>query len=188
MLPFLVLGLSLPLGPSPLKTFKRSLLDKPWSHMSTSSAKPLCPFPALGPQNPDNNNGSYNPTNKNKRKRGFDITFINSCPLAGNHDQEAVDLSFAGCLCPAAVKVNRSWQLDLLNPKPVCIIKAIPLAAALFWDPLFALCTCHTMKLVFKLGLKTNRIKSNIVKEKIEAVWANKTVNLLYRLFKDNPE
>ena len=156
--------------------------------MSTSSAKPFCPFSALGALNPDDNNGSYNPTNINQRKQGFNTTFINSHQLAGNHDQQEVDLSFAGCGCPAAVKLNRSLQLDLLDPKPVCIIEAIPLVAALFWDPSFAPCICHTMKLPFKLDLRTNRIKSGVVKERFEAVWANITVSLLDRLFRDNLE
>ena len=156
--------------------------------MSVSPVKPLCPFPALGALNLDNNNGLYNSTNKNKCKQGFNTAFIKSCPLASNHDQEELDLSFAGYRCPAVVKLNRSWQLDLLNLKPVCIIEAILLAAALFWDPFFAPCTCHIMKLAFKLGLRTNRIKSGIVKERIEAVWANKTINLLDRLFRDNLE
>ena len=78
MSPFLVLGLSLPLGPSPLRTFKQSLSDEPWPCVSTSPAKPLHPFPALGALNPDNNNASYNPTDKYKCKWGFDTAFINS--------------------------------------------------------------------------------------------------------------
>ena len=49
-------------------------------------------------------------------------------------------------------------------------------------------CLCHTMKLVFKLGLKTNKIKSDIVKKRIEAIWTNRTISLLDRLFRDNPE
>ena len=108
MLPLLVLGSSLPLGPSPLRTFKWSLSDEPRPRMSTSPAKSLRLFLALSVLNPDNNNGLYNPIDKNERKRGFDTAFINSRPLAGNHDQKEVDLSFAGCGCPATVKLNRS--------------------------------------------------------------------------------
>ena len=156
--------------------------------MSSSPAKPLCLFSTLGALNPDNNNGSYNPTDKNKRKQSFNTVFINTCLLAGNHDLEEVDLSFASCKCPAIVKLNWLWQLDLLDPQPVCIIEAIPLVAALFWDPSFMPCTCYTMKLAFKLGLKTTKIKSGVVKEKIEAVWAHKTVTLFNRLFRDDPE
>ena len=106
MLPFHVFGLPLLLGPLFLKTFKQSLLDEPQPCVSTSLAKPFCPFLALGVLNPDNNNGCYNLTNHNKRKWGFDTTFINSRPLASNHDQKEVNLSFAGYRCPATVKLN----------------------------------------------------------------------------------
>ena len=75
--------------------------------MSTRLAKPLCPFSALDTYNPDNNNGLHNPTNTNKLKQDFDTAFINSYLLAGNHDQEEVDLSFAGCKCLDVVKFNR---------------------------------------------------------------------------------
>lgn len=156
--------------------------------MLNSPAKPLCLFLALSALNPDNNNGLYNLTNENKSKWGIDTAFINSYSLVGNHDYEEVDLSFVGYKCPLAVKFNQLWQLDLLDPKLVGIIKAISLVAALFWDPSFAFCTCQTMKLVFKLGLRTNKIKNSMVKEKIEAVLVNRTVNLLNRLFRDNPE
>ena len=78
--------------------------------------------------------------------------------------------------------------MDLLGLKLVCIIEAIPLAAALFWDPIFALCPSHTMKLAFKLGLRINKVKNDVVKEKIETIWANRTVSLLNRLFMNNPE
>ena len=74
--------------------------------MSNSLAKPLCPFLALDALNPDNNNGLYNLINKNERKRGFDTAFINSRPLAGNHDPKEVDLSFADCGCSAAVQLK----------------------------------------------------------------------------------
>ena len=86
ILPLLVLGILLSLGPSLLRTFKQFLSDEPWPCVSTSSAKLLCPFLALGALNPDNNNGLYNPTNKNKHKWCFDPMFINSHLLASNHD------------------------------------------------------------------------------------------------------
>ena len=173
---------------SPFRTFKRSLSDEPWPRVLSSPAKPLRLFLAFDTYNPDDNNGSYNSTNNNERKRGFNTTFINSRPLAGNHDQEEIDLSFAGCRYLDTVKLNRSWQLDLFDPKPVCIIKAIPLAIALFSDPTFAPYPCHTMKLAFKLGLRTNKIISGVVKERIETIWANRIVSLLNRLFRDNPK
>ena len=86
MSPLPMLGPPLPLGPSSLRTFKQSLSDEPWPCVSTSPAKLFRPFPALDALNPDNNNGSYNPTDKSERKRGFNTTFINSRPLTGNHD------------------------------------------------------------------------------------------------------
>lgn len=53
---------------SPLKTFKRFLSNEPWPHVSTSFAKHLCLFLALGAYNPDNNNSLHNSTYNNKRK------------------------------------------------------------------------------------------------------------------------
>lgn len=72
------------------------------------------------------------PDRHHKYKRTFDTAFINSCSLAGNYAQEEIELSFAGWKCPAFVKLNQSWQLDLFDPKPVCVIETILLAAALF--------------------------------------------------------
>lgn len=89
-----------------------------------------------------------------------------------------MNLSFLGCKYSNAVKLNRSLQLDLLDLKSVCIIEANPLAAALFLNPTFAPCFCHTTKLAFKLGLKTNRIKNGVVKKRIETIRANKTIGL----------
>lgn len=124
LLPFLgMLDLTLLFGCSPLRTFKWSLSDESWSYISTNLAKFLCFFLALG---------AYNLTNNNKRKWGFNTTFINSCLLANNYDPKKFDLSFSGCGYPNAVKLNRLWQLDLLDPQLVCIIEAILLAVALF--------------------------------------------------------
>lgn len=67
-------------------------------------------------------------------------------------------------------------------------MEAIPLAATLFWDPSFLPCPRHTLKLATKLGLRTRTIPSNLVKERIEIIWANKTISQLDRLFKDNPD
>lgn len=136
--------------------------------MLTSLIKPLYLFLTLGAYNLNNHNALYNLTNNNKGKQVFNTAFINSCLLAGNHNQEKVDLSFTGCGCLDAVKLNQ--QLDLLDLKSVCIIKAISLAAALFWDLTFAPYPCHSIKLVFKLGLRINKIKNGVVKEKIKAI------------------
>lgn len=123
--PLSVLGPFFLLGFSPIRIFQWSLSDGPWLRMSTSVAKRLCLFSAFGAYNPDNNNSLYNLTNTNKCKRSFDTTFINSRPLTGNHNQEEMDLSFTGCGYPDVVKFNQLWQLNLLDPKPVCIIEAI---------------------------------------------------------------
>ena len=78
LLPFLsMLGPLFFLGSSPLRIFKRFLLDKPRPRILTSPAKPLCLFLALD---------AYNLTDNNKRKWDFDTAFINSRPLAGNHN------------------------------------------------------------------------------------------------------
>ena len=146
---------------SALKTFKQALSDEPLGCQSTSSSslEPPCPFPILGPL-----------AKKSNRKRFFDTVFINSRSLAANHAIKEVDLSFEKYGCFAQVKLNWSWQLELLDCKPIYIIKAIFLAAALFWDLLFAPCLRHTMKLASKLGLRTQIIASGLVKERIELV------------------
>lgn len=127
-----MLGLPLLLGFSLLKKFKQFLSNEPWLCVSTSLAKPLCPFLTFGIYNSNNNNGLQNPTNTNKFKQDFDILFINSHPLAGNHDSKEIDLSFAGCICLNLVKFYQLWQLNLLDLKLVCIIEAILLLIALF--------------------------------------------------------
>ncbi len=93
-------------GPAPtrltssaLRTFKQALSDEPLSRQLTSPspAEPLCPFLTLGPW-----------PEKSDCKRPFDIAFINSHPLAGNHAAEEVDLSFGKCRCPTPVKLIRT--------------------------------------------------------------------------------
>ncbi len=68
------------------------------------------------------------------------------------------------------------------------MVKAISLAAALFWDPNFLLCPRHILNLVKKLGLKTKNLKVDIVKERIGQIWANKTIAELDVLFTNNPD
>lgn len=106
LLPLFVLSPPLFLGFWLFKTFKQSLWDKLWSHVSTSSIKPLYLFSTLGTYNLDNNNSLYNPINNNKRKRGFNTLFINSCLLANNHNQKEINLSFVDCGCLDIVKLN----------------------------------------------------------------------------------
>lgn len=167
-----MLGLTFPhLASTTLRTFKRALSDD-FLRRSTSFAESLCPVPLF----------SLLP-NKTNRKRIFNIAFINSCPLAGNHAQKKVDLSFAKCGCSTTVKLNWLWHLVFLDPKPVYIMEAIPLAAAIYCDPSFASCHCHIVKLAFKLRLKTRGIASIVVKERIESIWANRTISQLDQLF-----
>ncbi len=70
----------------------------------------------------------------------------------------------------------------------MCIVEAIPLATALFWDPNFLLCLRHTLNLAKKLGLKTKGLKVDVVKERIGDIWANKTIAELDVLFMNNPD
>ena len=175
-----VLGLALTqLTSSALKIFKQTLLEEFLDHQSTSPSplKPLCLFPIFGllPK-------------KNNCKQLFNMAFINSRLFATNHAAKEIDLNFGEYGCPASVKLNRSWQLELLDCKPVCIIEAIFLAATLFWGLLFALCLRYIMKLVSKLGLRTENITNKFVKDKIESVWANRTICQLNQLFWNNPK
>ena len=98
-------------------------------------------------------------------KRKFDKIFINTRPLANNHAKKEVDLCFTMCGCPPAIRLNKPWQIEILEQRPACIVKMIPLAAAIFWDPNFVLYPCHTLKLATKLGLKTRNLPSALVKK-----------------------
>lgn len=102
------------------KTVKWALLDKPL-HYSTTFVELLYLFPPLNLL-PD----------KTDCKQTFDIAFINSRLLADNYTWEKLDLNFAKYSCPTAIKLNRLWQLELLNFKSVYIMETIPLAATIF--------------------------------------------------------
>lgn len=159
LLPFFVLGpIPLYLTSITRKTFKQALSDKALCH-STSFAKLFCPFLPLGLL-----------PNKTDYKRTFDKAFINSCPVAGNYVWEEVDWSFLKCGFPATTKLNRSWQLELLNFKPICIMESMPHTAAIIWNLSFLLGYRHNVKLTFKLGLRTQGIASDVFKERIELV------------------
>ena len=80
-------------------------------------------------------------------KKKFNKTFINTRPLANNHVEKKLNLSFARCGCPPAVKLNRSWQIELLEHKYSCMVETIPLVAAIFGDPNFELCLRHMLNL-----------------------------------------
>ena len=57
------------------------------------------------------------------------------------------------------------------NFKPVCIMKAIFLAATLFSNMRFATCYHYSPKLILKIGLTARTIASSIMKDKIELVY-----------------
>ncbi len=87
------------------------------------------------------------------------------------------------------MKANRLWQRELLDQKFVGIIKAIPLAIAIFWYPSnFVPCVWHTLNLAKKLGLKTKNLKTDIVKEQIEQIWANRILTRLDKLLANNQD
>ena len=155
---------------SALRIFKQALSNESLRYRSTSHSLAgfLCPFFTLGPL-----------PEKKDCKRFFDTTYINSRPLAGNHATKKVDLNFGESVICVPVRLNRSWQLELLNYKPVCIMEVISLTAALFWVPLFAPCPCHTLNLASKLGLKTRIIASEVVNKRIKVVRANRTIRQL---------
>lgn len=171
----LLLCLMLGSGSLSLRKFKQSLSNKFWPYISTSST-----FYYLF-STPD-----LDLNNNNKCKQIFDIVFINSHLLVSNHIIKQVDMSFVIYRYPAIIKLNRCWQLDLLDPKLVYIIKAIPLTIGLFWDLIFVLCPCHISKQGVKLSLRINRLNNGMVKERIETIWANKTISQLDKLFRDN--
>lgn len=104
------------------------------------------------------------PTSCIGKKRLFNKTFdINSQPLTKDYTGKEVDIRFISSHCLSAVKANKAWQRELLNSKPVCMIKAIPLTIAIFWDPNSSLCTRYTLNFAKKLELKTKNLRADIV-------------------------
>ncbi len=63
------------------------------------------------------------------------------------------------------VKDNRPWQWKLLDQKFVYVVKAIPLAATIFWELNFMSYTWHMLNFAKKLGFKTKYLKINLVKK-----------------------
>ncbi len=116
-------------------------------------------------------------------KKIFDI---NCWSLARDQIAEEIDLSFAGCQCPPAVKANREWQQELLNTKLMYMVETIPLTATLFCDPNFLLYPRHTLNLAKKLELKTKSLKVDIVKERIGQIWVNRIITELDAFFTNN--
>lgn len=107
--------------------------------------------------------------------------------LANDYTKERVDLDFAYCHQPLALKSNRLWQWKFLDQKFVCMVEAILLAAIIFLDRNFVFCIWHIFNLTEKLGLKIKKVKNDLVKEQIRQIWANKTMAGLDKLFAKNP-
>lgn len=112
---------------------------------------------------------------------------MNSWPLTKDHNGKGVDLCFTGYHYLASVKANKRWQLEQLNPKPVCMVEVIPLAAAIFWHSNFLSYTRQTFNLAKKLILKTKNLRVNIVKKRIRKIRAQKTIAKLDLLYTNNP-
>ena len=122
-------------------------------------------------------------------KRSFDKELdLDYRSLASDWSRKRVDISFAGCQCSQAVKKNKVWQLELLNNKTICMIEAIPLVAAIFWDLNFVLYSRYIFNLARKLGLKTKRLKVIVLNRWMGQIWANKIIEELNLLFRNNPE
>lgn len=68
------------------------------------------------------------------------------------------------------------------------MIEIISLVMPIFWDCIFVLCPWNTLNLVKKLGLKIKNFKSDIVKECIQKIWANKIITQLNKLFNNNSD
>ncbi len=135
---------------APVYTFQISSNQLSFSPLLSLFSSVLFPFICIG------------------KKRLFDKAFdINSRLLARDHTRKELDLSFADCHCPAAVKANRVWQRKLLNSKLVYMVETIPLAVAIFWDPNFLPCTRHILNLAKKLGLKMKNLRADIIKKQI---------------------
>ncbi len=120
-------------------------------------------------------------------KRLFDQAFITQRPIASKRQQEELDLSFGQYSCSVTIKINRLWQSELYDPKPICLLKAISLLSFLFWDDSFIPYTRHIVLLAKKLGLTTRHVDNQAIKERIGAIWQNKTIIELNTLFAVNP-
>ncbi len=153
----------------------------------TSSEKA---FPIFAPLSIECPSPSLFLSNGLGKKRLFDKAFNLDCRLlADDRTGKEVDQSFVCCQCPLSVKANRLWQRELLDQKSICMVEDIPLTTAIFWEPgNFVLCARHTLNLAKKLGLKTKNLKTDIVKERIEQIWANRTLTGLDKLFANNPD
>ncbi len=69
------------------------------------------------------------------------------------------------------------------------MINAIPLVVAIFYDfDNFMPCIQHMLNLAKTLGFKTKNLKTDIIKEQIEQIWANRILARLDELFANNPD
>ncbi len=94
--------------------------------------KLLLPLPPLLPPI-ERSSPPFFPSNGLGEKRSFNKAFnLDYWPLIDDYTREEIDLSFAYCQYPPAVKANRPWQRELLTRKFVYMVEAILLAAAIF--------------------------------------------------------
>ncbi len=69
------------------------------------------------------------------------------------------------------------------------MVEPILLVTAIFWDPgNFVPYARHILNLAKKLGLKTKNLKTDILKEQIEQIWANRILAGLDEFFANNPD
>lgn len=68
------------------------------------------------------------------------------------------------------------------------MVEVISLAAAIFWDPNFALFFRHILNLAKKLGFKTKKLRAEMVNKRIRQIWAKKIIAELNLLFINNLE
>ena len=89
---------------------------------------------------------------------------------------------------PSGGKSKQALAARAPRSKPFYIVKAIPPVAAVFWDSSFVPCLWHTLNLTKKFGLKTKNLKSDIVKEYIQKIWASRIMAQLDEFVKSNPD
>ncbi len=121
-------------------------------------------------------------------KRLFDQAFITQRPISLIRQQEELDFSFGQCSYSVSIKMNRSWQCKLYDPKPVCLLESITLLSLLFWDDSFVPCTRHIVLLAKKWGLTAQHVNNAAIKERMGTIWQNETISKLDTLFAGNSD
>ena len=123
------------------------------------------------------------------KKQSFNKAFnINSWLLAKDCTRKEVDLSFINYYYFSVVKTNSTFQHELLINKLIYLVKAIPVAVAIFCNFKFLLCTRNTLNFTKKLRLKIKNLRVNIIKEWIEQIWAYKIIAKLNLFFTKNSD